>query len=61
MDDDLLKEKYDSLVTCAAQLRARCDSLTCNGSRKLTKLCQSELAFLHRVRTVVMQFNRFNM
>jgi len=51
MDDELLKEKYNSLLACATQLRALCDCLTYNGSRKLTKLCQSELSFLHRVRT----------
>jgi len=57
MDDELLKEKYSSLLKCATQLRARCDSLPFTGRRKLTKLCQSELDFLHRVRILVTSVN----
>lgn len=60
MDNELLKEKYNSLLSCATQLRARCDSLPYTGSRKLTKLCQSELAFLHRLVKKPMKLSQLN-
>lgn len=60
MDDELLKEKYNSLLTCATELCARCHSLSCSGSRKLTKLCQSELAFLHRLAKKPMKLYQLN-
>jgi len=49
--DEELKEKYNSLLACATQLSACCSSLSLDGSTKLAKQCQSELKFLHSVRT----------
>jgi len=51
--DGELKEKYNSLLACATQLCACCSSLSIDGSTKLAKQCQSELKFLHSVRTAV--------
>jgi len=50
--EDELKEKYSSLLTGATELCTRCSTLPCSGISKLTKQCQSELAFLHRVSTL---------
>jgi len=47
--DGELNEKYQTLLDCASQLVARSCLLSCGGNKKLTKQCQSELAFLQRV------------
>lgn len=49
MTDPELTQKHNSLVVCATQLCDRCSLLSCDGSTKLAKQCQSELNFLRRL------------